>query len=154
MSRAKRKLLLIACSNRKVRTKRLLPAIERYDGVNYRVIRKAIREGYFPPNVDIKILSAKFGLIDAQTRIPYYDQRMTKGRVAELRLQVIGDLKQLMHKAKYIEAFINMGAVYLLALDGLGDIVGGSVRMKKAKGGIGSKSRSMKLWLLAAFKTQ
>jgi hypothetical protein len=56
---SRKKLLLIACSNRKVRTRGLLPAIERYDGVTYRVIRKAMREGYFPPNVDVKILAAR-----------------------------------------------------------------------------------------------
>jgi len=58
-------LLLIACSSRKLRTKGLLPVIERYDGVTYRVIRKAMREGYFPPNVDIKILSAKLRLVQS-----------------------------------------------------------------------------------------
>lgn len=79
MSTNSRKLLLLACSNRKIRSKGLMPAIERYDGVNYRVIHKLQREGRFPKNVDVKILSAKFGLIDAQTPIPYCEPPRHRG---------------------------------------------------------------------------
>ena len=148
MSTAKRKLLLIACSNRKVRTKGLLPALERYDGVTYRVIRKAMREGYFPPNVDIKILSAKFGLIGAETEIPYYDQRMDRARARELRSPVSRDLGQLIQSNKYSEIFVNMGKVYLLAPDSFAKIASGRVIAKYAAGGIGKKARVLKEWLL------
>lgn len=154
MSTTKHKLLLIACSNRKIRTKGLLPAIERYDGGTYRVIRKAKREGYFPPNVDIKILSAKFGLIDADTPIPYYDQRMDRNRAVELSSQVQVKWKQSLRRTQYAEIFINMGKTYILATDDIIGMVERNTVVKYAKGGIGSKSRSMKLWLLTAVKTQ
>ncbi len=145
-----RKLLLVACSQRKLRTKGLLPAIERYDGVNYRVIRKAMREGYFPPNVDIKILSAKFGLIDAQERIPWYDQRMNKERAVELNPKVMQRLKRSVSRNGYLEIHINMGKVYLLAMDGLQNVVNSDITIKYAKGGIGEKAKAMKEWLKAS----
>jgi len=149
MSTAKRKLLLIACSNRKVRAKGLLPAIERYDGVMYRVIRKAMREGYFPPNVDIKILSAQYGLIDAETRIAYYDRKIDRKRAIELRPQVLRDLKKAFQGSEYSEVFINLGKTYLLAINGLREMAGHNVQIESACGGIGSKSKRMKQWLLS-----
>lgn len=147
MSTTKRKLLLIACSDRKIRTKGLLPALERYDGPNYQVIRKAMREGYFPPNVDIKILSAKFGLIDAETRIPYYDRRMDRERAIGLRPQILHDLQKIFRGNEHSEVFVNLGKTYILAINGLHDIVGHNVRVTSARGGIGSKAKHMKQWL-------
>ena len=154
MSTAKRKLLLIACSSRKVRTKGLLPAIERYDGVTYRVIRKAMREGYFPPNVEIKILSAKFGLIDSETRIPYYDRRMDKERAIEIRPQVLDNLEKVFQGNEYSDVFVNMGKTYLLATNGWHDMVRHNVRVISARGGIGSKAKHMKQWLLSTDQAQ
>lgn len=147
MSTKSRKLLLIACSNRKNRSKGMLPAIERYDGVNYRVIHKLQREGKFPGNVDVKILSAKFGLIDAQTPIPYYDQRMDKKRADELRGQVMRELSEIAN-GPYEEIFINMGKVYLGAMDGYTTLLP-KVRVKIAEGGIGQKMAAMRNWLVA-----
>lgn len=93
MSTVPRKMLLIACSNRKKRDKGLMPAIERYDGVNHLVIKKLMREGKFPDNVDIKILSAKFGLIDAAMPIQFYNRRMDTQRAIQLNPQVVEKLE-------------------------------------------------------------
>ena len=56
----KQYLLILACSQRKLDNKELLPAIERYDGGSYRVIRKAQREKCNLDNIEILILSAKY----------------------------------------------------------------------------------------------
>ena len=56
-------LLIISCSDRKIQTLGCLPAFELYDGSFYRILRKAIREGYFPNNLDILIISPKYGLL-------------------------------------------------------------------------------------------
>ncbi|MBI4671809.1 MAG: hypothetical protein HY741_09105 [Chloroflexi bacterium] len=122
-----------------------MPAIERYDGVNYRVIHKLQREGKFPENVDVKILSAKFGLIDAQTPIPHYDQRMDKQRANELQAQVAREWKKINEK-QYKEIFINMGKTYLVAMGGF-DLLPPSAKVRFAEGGIGKKMAAMKLWL-------
>src|SRR5581483_2856517 len=140
------KLLLIACSNRKTHTKGLIPAIERYDGVNFSVIHKLQREGKFPDNVHIKILSAKFGLIDAQTPIPYYNQRMDKHRAKTLHPQVMRELEKLAH-TPYEEIFVNMGKRYLEAMTGYHAVFRGA-KISFADGGIGQRMAAMKYWLL------
>lgn len=142
-----RKLLLIACSSRKLHTSGLLPAIQRYDGVMYRVIRKARREGYFPENVDVKIVSAKFGLIDASTPIPDYDVRMDRQRAEELRPEVEHNLRNMIPTQKYDELFINMGKTYLRAIGNLGEWMAPEVMVAYAAGGIGTKANALKAWL-------
>ena len=82
MSTEHRYLLIVACSQRKRSDPGLLPAIERYDGVNFRVLRKARREGYWPENLDVLILSAKYGLLKPDTLIEDYDSRMTQERAS------------------------------------------------------------------------
>src|ERR1700752_2262721 len=109
-------LLLMACSRRKLRAKNPLPALERYDGVSYRVIRKAQREGAMRRNLDIKIISAKFGLIDASCPVPYYEQRITKKRATELQSEVCYALDQTLRQNDYEEIYVDVGIDYLLIL--------------------------------------
>src|SRR5579875_351231 len=73
-------LLLIACSQRKLSISGLLPALERYDGGHYRLLRKARREGYWTENLEVFILSAKYGLIRSSTPIENYERRMDQKR--------------------------------------------------------------------------
>ncbi len=147
MSIATRKLLIIACSDRKIRAKDLLPAIERYDGVNYRVIHKMQREGRFPPNVDVKILSAKFGLIDASTPISYYDQRMDRQRAAELRPSVLTHIQRCLAETRYSEIYVDLGADYLPAIELL--VVPYEAKFMLAEGRIGERLANLKRWLTA-----
>ena len=46
-------LLIVTCSQRKRSDPELLPALERYDGIFFRIIRKARREGNWPDNLDV-----------------------------------------------------------------------------------------------------
>jgi hypothetical protein len=63
----------------------LLPALERYDGIFFRILRKARREGTWPDNLDVLIISAKYGLLELDTAIEKYDLRMTKMRAKQLK---------------------------------------------------------------------
>ena len=65
-------LLILSCSNKKDGADGTMRAFDRYTGGNFDVLKKAKREGYFPPNLDILILSAKYGLITPDTLIEYY----------------------------------------------------------------------------------
>ena len=141
-----KKLLLIACSNRKIRTKGMLPAIARYDGGTYRVIHKLQRDGRFPLDVDVVILSAKFGLIDAQTLIPHYDQRLDKKRAAELRPQVLKTLQDIMDRREYSEIYLDLGKGYLPALNGF--FFPPKIKVTWASGRIGQRLSHIKHWLL------
>ncbi len=78
-------LLIISCSQRKVETSETLAAIDRYDGPTYRTLRKARREGRYPKNLNILIISAKYGVLACQQPADNYDQKMTPKRAAKLR---------------------------------------------------------------------
>lgn len=117
------RLLLLACSERKRLNPGHLPAIERYDGPAYRVLR---RYAHSTPHEmpDIYILSAQYGLIPGNQPIPAYDRLMTPERAQELRASTASRLQQLQPGTRYRWIFIHAGAVYreLLwspALDGL-----------------------------------
>lgn len=76
-------LLVLGCSQTKRESPGLLPAIDRYDGSAYRVLRKYLREREWPANLSVAVLSAKYGLVGGFTGIEYYDERMTPVRASE-----------------------------------------------------------------------
>jgi len=137
-------LLLFACSQRKRTDDGLLPAIERYDGVNFRVLQKAKREKYLPENLDVLIISAKYGLIEARTPIENYDLKMTKQRAAELQVQVSKDLDKYLSKMSYDKIFINLGKTYLTVIASSGKISRLNGKIIYATGRIGQKMAQMK----------
>ncbi|SEM74863.1 hypothetical protein SAMN04489760_1422 [Syntrophus gentianae] len=79
-----KQLLVLGCSETKRKCNGLLPAIDRYDGSSYRVLRNYLRAREWPSNLSVAILSAKYGLVGGFTEIENYNERMTKARAAEL----------------------------------------------------------------------
>ena len=62
-----KKILFLHPSARKWDTKEDIPAIARYDGEQFKIVR------YYVPQIDeIFILTGKYGLITARTKIPIY----------------------------------------------------------------------------------
>ena len=77
--------LIQSCSQTKLDDPRPLPAIERYDGPAFRVLRRFLRDAAPAlQDVDVFVLSARYGLIAADTPVHDYDQRMTPARAAQL----------------------------------------------------------------------
>jgi hypothetical protein len=142
-----RHLLIIACSQRKRLDDGLLPAIARYDGGQYRVLRKAKREGYWSNNLDVLILSAKYGLIEADMQIANYEQRMNRKRASELKPQIEQDLKAYARKSAYKEVYIDLGQNYLSATEGLTEFFTDS-QITFARGRIGERLGQLKGWLM------
>jgi hypothetical protein len=114
-----RSLLLVTCSRRKRPDPGLLAAIERYDGGTFRVLRKARREGYWPEALDVLIVSAKYGLIDASTPIAFYDQQMTPARARALEIPVKRTLETYASQKPYHDVYADLGRRYRLVLVGL-----------------------------------
>lgn len=141
-------LLIMACSGRKLPTIGLIPAIERYDGVNYRVLKKAQREGYFPSNLDILIISAKYGLIKPETLIENYDLQMTNKRSLELRASVSQSLDKHLSNNQYSEIFLNLGKDYLKTISNSKYLTEFSGELVMGEGRIGQKMAQMKAWLI------
>ncbi len=142
-----RYLLIIACSQRKCSDPGLLPAIKRYDGVNFRVLRKAKREGYWPENLDVLILSAKYGLISIYTPIADYEQRMNPDRAHELKTQVTQTLEIHARQNTYHEVYVDLGQDYQPAVEELRKLFNSSTVMY-AKGRIGERLAHLKHWLV------
>ena len=76
-------LMIISRSDKKNIQPGLLPAIQRYKGAWYGVINKLKREWNLPDNLDILIISAKYGLINSEMQIENYDQKMDYTRARE-----------------------------------------------------------------------
>lgn len=111
------RLLILACSQTKRADPGLLPAIERYDGPVFRVVRKYKREN---PSCEqsllIQILSAKYGLLNIDQPIPSYDYKMTTKHAESLQAEVSGRLKLILENTCCQDAFIYASQTYLTAL--------------------------------------
>jgi cytoplasmic iron level regulating protein YaaA (DUF328/UPF0246 family) len=121
---------------------------ELYDGVAFRVVKRLEREGQFPDDVDILILSAQHGLIRPHHKISFYDLRMTK----ELASQQVARNRSILRAAlcdnKHREVFVMAGKAYLAALEPITAWLPMGVPLTMAEGGIGRKLHRLKAWLL------
>lgn len=139
-------ILILACSQTKIECKNPVPAIHLYDGVNYRVIRKLFLKFGWPPGLQIKILSAKYSLIDATALIEPYDLRLNINAAAQINKKTLSQLKISKEATDPTSIFINLGKDYLPAIEGLESIFPDS-KIIYADGGIGLKMQAMKNWL-------
>lgn len=138
------RLLLLSCSDAKrVQPIEPLPAIDRYNGVFFQVLKKWRREHPQAQGPDVLIISARFGLLSPETPIPYYDQRLKADQAKILAPKVQAVLQGQMTARGYTDILVNLGRDYLPVLDGL-------VGMQTAKwchGPIGVRARQLKAWL-------
>ena len=144
-------LLIISCSQRKIETPGVLPAIDRYDGTTYRCLKKLIREGKLSfDNLGVLIISARHGIVTHGDEISNYDLKMTPERADNLSFFVQARLKFFMRDNQYDQVFINLGKTYMRVLNGFD---WGLVSTMEASGGIGLKTQQMKAWLERIAKT-
>jgi len=78
-----KQLLVLGCSQTKRDSVGELPAIDRYDGPSYRVLRGYLREHVWPDDLSVAVLSAKYGLFGALKPIVHYEARMQPSDVLE-----------------------------------------------------------------------
>ena len=138
-------LLILSCSARKVTSRGALPALELYDGVNFRVLRRFLTDHGWPSGLVVKIVSAKHGLIDATDIIDPYDLRMTRADALRLNSRTLQRLKQCVPA---LSVFVNLGSDYMPTIQSV-DALFGRDRIEYAKGGIGRKMKAMRAWLHA-----
>jgi hypothetical protein len=140
------RLLVIACSQRKNPAKGLLPAIARYDGPAFRVLRKYLREE--PRETPcILILSAKYGLIAADRQIPDYDCRLSTGSATELRPQILETVRHAVQTQRPLAIGICAGKDYRMALAGFADVVPQGIGVEFIEGGQGPRLTALRRWL-------
>jgi hypothetical protein len=147
----KKYLLIISCSKTKHKLNRII-AIDLYNGMYYKVLRKNFNLKDTNNNLDILILSGKYGLINSNDIIDYYDEVMTPKRAKELQNQVITKLKQELKNNNYDEIFITMGKTYELALGDEGKEILKKQGAIIGNGMIGERLSQLKNWLISITK--
>lgn len=145
-----KRCLIIGCSEAKLDTPGDIPAIERYDGPPFRVLRRFLKNG--PPGnshgeLTVFILSAEFGLIRGEQLIPVYDRRMTNLRAEELRSGVLEVFKDKIAGQDYTELFLSMGKTYLLTLTGYETLLSPATKVSISDVTAGRKLTELKSWL-------
>lgn len=146
MNKSNARLLVLACSRRKRPDAKLLPAIDRYDGPAFRVLRRFLISHDSQP-VQAYVLSAEFGLIPTTRLIPNYDRRMTTERAQELRPFIIRDLCQVLQQTGTDELFIVAGSVYRRLIAEFAAEIAGAVRIETTSGPIGKQLAALHDWL-------
>ena len=153
MTTSSARLLILSCSQRKRHQAGLMPAIERYDGPFFRVLRRYLRRsratsenGGSIPNT--YILSAEFGLIPSDEPIPDYERRMTTDRATELRPSVADSLQSMLGaNTSCREIFVCMGREYQKALAGWEIYHPSGLTVTQAEGSLGGKQAQLHDWL-------
>lgn len=102
-------LLVVGCSATKVDYSGQLPAIIRYDGPMFRVMRAYMRDYRWPSGLSVAVLSAEYGLVGAMTPIPHYDRRMDAKRAEELAGSVTSTLVDWKHLHKRVDLVLGQG---------------------------------------------
>lgn len=140
------KLLLLGCSQCKKTDEGLLPAIDRYDGPVFRLLRRYLRQET-NSSINVKILSAKYGLISDDQLLPYYDYRITKAQSESLHDRIVEKLETVVNSKPYSKLLICLGKDYLDAIYGYEAIIPNELTVQIATGGIGRKLSILHDWL-------
>ena len=142
--------LLLSCSQRKRATPGLLPAMERYNGPQFQVVRKFTRaHPDAQSSLDIAILSARFGILSPSECIPDYDQRVTREQAAKIRPGVITAIRQYFQNTRYQRCCISLSQDYLEIIAGLEAIIPPTCETTYIRGSQGERLSQLFNWLYA-----
>jgi hypothetical protein len=140
------RLLILGCSERKLRLPESpIPALLRYDGPFFRVLKRTLNLNYL--ELEIYILSARFGLIAAEHRIPMYDERLNSRRKNDILPKVTASVEALVQVTKSSSALICMGRQYLELLHPSLPLIAAALPVTITPGGMGEKLTRLSEWL-------
>ncbi len=129
-----KRLLIMACG--KVKKQEPGKAINVYDGPSFKMVR-----GYLKSrnnHLDIKILSAKYGLIDYKDKISPYDLKLDMSSAEIYRVVFRSDFQK--YAESYKEIFVLGGEPYQF-------VVPKELSAERANGKIGEQLSQLKSWL-------
>jgi hypothetical protein len=140
------RLLVTSCSAQKCPAPGVIPAISRYDGPVFRLLRKHLLSR--PANdLHVQILSAEYGLIDAGFLLPLYDRRMTAERARALKGAIRERLTELFYERRYSEGYLMLGRRYTTAVDMFSELTNAPEKIITPSGGMGARLTHLKHWL-------
>ena len=135
-----RKLLIVGCSAVKRTSGGFLPALDRYDGPVYRVMRRFLRDHRWPDDVSVGVLSAEHGLFGIFKNIEHYDKRMDRTTAALQAPSCTATLSRWAPDHRSVH--ISVGKDYLPAIQpGISEL---GLSPFFLRGGIGSKQQQVK----------
>lgn len=145
-----KRLLILGPSFRRNRSSRVLPAIQRYDGLFYRVARKYLKD---VKDVDVVVMIDDLTLVDGATPLPYSEpegkewgkQTFSNEVVEKAKVKNLDFLERKLRDRKYLEIFISMGKQYAEALPDLSRF--DAKVIFPSTGGPGPKAKALKEWL-------
>jgi hypothetical protein len=147
-----RRVLIMSCSATKNRAPDLLPASSRYDGSGWRTLRATLETMPAGRHPVLLVLSARFGLIPAERRIPPYDAMMTAGRAVDLvdDADSVELASRTLAGAGPVDLYVFGGALYRRAVRGILSRTSyvGSVHTSPGRG-IGYQLADLKRWLVS-----
>ena len=151
----RKKLLIVAESYRRAKEPtEPIPAIERYNGVFFRVIRSLERKGKLR-GIDVIIISTTFGVLNIHSKIPYYEPKKgpwgfisKEGDFQPKRNQILRKLKSILRKRKYEEIYVNLGRGYSELVKGFEGFADAQITHAVGSGLI-PKASHMKSWILS-----
>lgn len=111
------------------------------------MLRKYQNSSSVNDKLSIKILSARYGLIDANFLIPLYDQKMTLERAVELRPLVKKKVDEIVDTFYPKEVFISVSNLYEQALIGLDRLFAQETTVTISRGMPGKKLAEIYTWL-------
>ncbi|MEM3955281.1 MAG: hypothetical protein QW424_00825 [Candidatus Bathyarchaeia archaeon] len=129
----------------------LLPALERFDGLFFRVARKYLGG---VRNVDVVVMTDDLTLVDGDSPLAYrapeggeWGRRKLSREVLE-RARVVNErfLEKKLRNGRYGEVYLAMGKQYAAALPDLGKF--GVKVVFPTSGGPGPKAQALKQWIL------
>lgn len=144
------RLILLSASRRRSNNPKTIPAIERYQGVYFRVLKKYLREGRLR-NTDILIVSEKFGVLRPEDKVPYhkpFEGKLGKEEVQKARQANLTKLAEIFSKKRYSEIFVVCGREFQKLIEGFQNLTNTKVVFCEGAG-LGPKAQNLKEWILS-----
>jgi cytoplasmic iron level regulating protein YaaA (DUF328/UPF0246 family) len=143
-----RRLVIVSASQRRVLDPNPIPAIERFDGVYFRILRKYLREGKMK-DVSILVVSDRYGILEANDLVPFHPASdKTKEVTQDMWASNLAKLKETFKKTSYSEIYVVCGQKFQAFIKGFEDFTNVPVTYCYGRG-LGPKARSLKDWIFA-----
>ena len=127
------RLLILSCSMKK--RNEAGKALNVYDGPNYHVLRNYLK---YKQDVDVKIISAKYGLIDGNDKISPYEYKMNEQDALIYKKVYRLEIEKLV--SSYTDVQFCGSKLY-------GSVIGDNYNISKVNGKIGQQLHQLKTWL-------
>ena len=135
-------LIIMSCSKTKKPLEHVR-AIDLYDGQAFRIIKK-----HSPGDLEILIISAKYGIIHSMDIISYYDKVMTVSKAIELRDELEKETRRTAKCNHTERVFLYLGHPYNLSISKeLLSYLDECANLQIASGPIGKRLHQLKAWL-------